>query len=153
MATFTARELEILALVHQCFSSDPKVDYEKLATLGGFKNKASASAVWGAIKKKRGRKPPKRGRPAGKAKAANGTKAAKGATRKGGGVKKEPEAAAADDEEALREEEEAEMVRAEERKLVGNLVKKEPEVEVEEEEEVDGGIDWEVEQKRFLKGE
>lgn len=86
MASFTARELEILALVHQCFISDPKVchspspsplsfpfspslsygaplspsstyspeqvDYEKLAALGGFKNKASASAVWGAIRKK-----------------------------------------------------------------------------------------------------
>ncbi|KAF2140827.1 uncharacterized protein K452DRAFT_298911 [Aplosporella prunicola CBS 121167] len=51
-SNLSARDLEVTALVWQCFKSDPSVDYEKLAQLANFKNAASASACWGTIKKK-----------------------------------------------------------------------------------------------------
>ncbi|KAH8648443.1 hypothetical protein BX600DRAFT_442735 [Xylariales sp. PMI_506] len=50
--SLTPRELEIAGLVWQCFESDPKVNYVKLAEIARFKNPASASACWLPIKKK-----------------------------------------------------------------------------------------------------
>ncbi|KAK6086027.1 hypothetical protein SCUP515_00387 [Seiridium cupressi] len=48
----SARDLELAGLVWQCFETDPKVDYKKLAEIAGFKNPATASACWLPVKKK-----------------------------------------------------------------------------------------------------
>ncbi|EME39919.1 hypothetical protein DOTSEDRAFT_27864 [Dothistroma septosporum NZE10] len=50
--TLTDGELKVLQLAWQCFTQDPKVDYEKLASLGGWKNKNTAAAIYSAAKKK-----------------------------------------------------------------------------------------------------
>ncbi|KAI1842230.1 hypothetical protein JX265_001410 [Neoarthrinium moseri] len=50
--TLTGRDLELAGLVWQCFDTEPKINYAKLAELAGFKNSATASACWGPVKKK-----------------------------------------------------------------------------------------------------
>ncbi|MCJ1470514.1 hypothetical protein MMC07_009160 [Pseudocyphellaria aurata] len=48
----TVRDLEILSMAFQCITSPLKIDFDKLANLGGFKTKASACASLSAVKKK-----------------------------------------------------------------------------------------------------
>ncbi|KAI0130520.1 hypothetical protein BJ170DRAFT_693065 [Xylariales sp. AK1849] len=50
--SLTSRELELAGLIWQCFESEPKINYQKLKDLAGFKNANSASACWNPIKKK-----------------------------------------------------------------------------------------------------
>ncbi|KAJ4989833.1 hypothetical protein SVAN01_04670 [Stagonosporopsis vannaccii] len=47
----TAREKEVLALAWQCMDTDPKIDFTKLAQLGGY-TPASANVTFGKIKRK-----------------------------------------------------------------------------------------------------
>lgn len=49
---FSDREMQIMAMAWQCFTEQPKVNYDKLAKLCNFSNVKSASNAWGAIKKK-----------------------------------------------------------------------------------------------------
>ncbi|KAL1613016.1 hypothetical protein SLS60_001248 [Paraconiothyrium brasiliense] len=49
--TFTAREMEVLALAWQCFENEPKIDIKKLASLTGY-TEGSASVTIGKIKRK-----------------------------------------------------------------------------------------------------
>ncbi|KAK4993376.1 hypothetical protein LTR66_006033 [Elasticomyces elasticus] len=51
-ATLTAAEQKVLSLAFQCFEAMPKVDYKKLADLGGYKTAASATACYIAARKK-----------------------------------------------------------------------------------------------------
>ncbi|RYC55726.1 hypothetical protein CHU98_g10482 [Xylaria longipes] len=46
------KEKAILGYAWKCFDSEPKVDYEKLAGLGGYTNPKSAANILAAAKKK-----------------------------------------------------------------------------------------------------
>ncbi|KAI2468477.1 hypothetical protein F4781DRAFT_266319 [Annulohypoxylon bovei var. microspora] len=48
----TSREMEILSKAWQCFEDVPKIDWQKLAVIAGFKNPATARACFAPIKKK-----------------------------------------------------------------------------------------------------
>ncbi|KAL1390989.1 hypothetical protein HDK64DRAFT_266204, partial [Phyllosticta capitalensis] len=48
----TPRDLEVAAFVWRCFKTEPTIDFAALAKVAHFKNAASASACWGATKKK-----------------------------------------------------------------------------------------------------
>ncbi|KAL7629863.1 hypothetical protein AAE478_001386 [Parahypoxylon ruwenzoriense] len=48
----SAREMEILAKTWQCFEDTPKIDWQKLADIAGFKNLQTARACFAPIKKK-----------------------------------------------------------------------------------------------------
>ncbi|KAK0290174.1 hypothetical protein LTR91_006364 [Friedmanniomyces endolithicus] len=52
--TLTERDQKLLLLATQCFEGAdfPKVDYVKLANIGGYKTKASATTAWCALKKR-----------------------------------------------------------------------------------------------------
>ncbi|KAK8054595.1 hypothetical protein PG994_009662 [Apiospora phragmitis] len=49
-AQFTPRDFEVSAKAWACLEGDAKLNYEKLATLGGYKNPASARESWRQIK-------------------------------------------------------------------------------------------------------
>ncbi|KAF2877108.1 hypothetical protein BDV95DRAFT_601524 [Massariosphaeria phaeospora] len=49
--SFSAREMEVLALAWQCMESEPKIDIDKLASLTGYTH-GSASVTMGNIKRK-----------------------------------------------------------------------------------------------------
>ncbi|KAF9735466.1 hypothetical protein PMIN06_006922 [Paraphaeosphaeria minitans] len=49
--TFSAREMQVLALAWQCFESEPKIDIKKLARITGY-TEGSASVTIGKIKRK-----------------------------------------------------------------------------------------------------
>ncbi|KAK4974742.1 hypothetical protein LTR66_011054 [Elasticomyces elasticus] len=51
-ATLTAAEQKVLSLAFQCFEAMPKVDYKKLADIGGYKTAASATTCYIAARKK-----------------------------------------------------------------------------------------------------
>ncbi|XDG09803.1 hypothetical protein ABKA04_009418 [Annulohypoxylon sp. FPYF3050] len=51
-ARLSPRDMEILALAWQCFETQPKVNYEKLAKIAEFKNANTASTCFGSVKKK-----------------------------------------------------------------------------------------------------
>ncbi|KAI1206062.1 uncharacterized protein F4807DRAFT_244015 [Annulohypoxylon truncatum] len=46
------REMEILSYAWQCFESQPKVNYEKLAEVAAFKNATSARVSFNSVKRK-----------------------------------------------------------------------------------------------------
>ncbi|KAI1413916.1 hypothetical protein F5Y13DRAFT_188892 [Hypoxylon sp. FL1857] len=48
----TAREVEILGKVWQCFDEQPKINWQKLAEVASFKNAATARACFTPIKRK-----------------------------------------------------------------------------------------------------
>ncbi|KAI1383772.1 uncharacterized protein F4822DRAFT_433712 [Hypoxylon trugodes] len=50
----TARDVEILSLAWQCFDTNPKINWQKLADVAGFKNASTACACFGPIRKKLG---------------------------------------------------------------------------------------------------
>ncbi|KAI1452507.1 hypothetical protein F4805DRAFT_28284 [Annulohypoxylon moriforme] len=48
----TQRDMEILSFAWQCFTVQPKIDFEKLAKVAPFKNSATARVCFGTVKKK-----------------------------------------------------------------------------------------------------
>ncbi|KAH7119854.1 hypothetical protein B0J11DRAFT_508645 [Dendryphion nanum] len=48
---FSAREMETLALAWQCFESEPKIDYKKLAAIAGY-TEGSAKTTMGNLRRK-----------------------------------------------------------------------------------------------------
>ncbi|KAK5275778.1 hypothetical protein LTR16_012137 [Cryomyces antarcticus] len=50
--SLSQRDTEVLALAWQCFETEPKIDYDKLAQLANYKTLASARVCFGNIKKK-----------------------------------------------------------------------------------------------------
>ncbi|TKA74012.1 hypothetical protein B0A49_04254 [Cryomyces minteri] len=50
--SLSQRDTEVLALAWQCFETEPKIDYDKLAQLANYKTLASARVCFGGIKKK-----------------------------------------------------------------------------------------------------
>ncbi|KAI9816036.1 MAG: hypothetical protein M1827_002028 [Pycnora praestabilis] len=48
----TPRQQELIVLGMQCYESEPKIDYNKLAALGNFKTAASANACYCVARKK-----------------------------------------------------------------------------------------------------
>ncbi|KAF2454350.1 hypothetical protein BDY21DRAFT_423892 [Lineolata rhizophorae] len=51
-SSMSERDMQVLALSWQCFTTQPNVDYEKLAALAGYKNKETASVILGGIRRK-----------------------------------------------------------------------------------------------------
>ncbi|KAK8062872.1 hypothetical protein PG997_014969 [Apiospora hydei] len=47
---FSTRDMEVSAMVWACLGGDIKIDFDKLATLGGYKNAASARECWRTTK-------------------------------------------------------------------------------------------------------
>ncbi|PVI02335.1 hypothetical protein DM02DRAFT_670625 [Periconia macrospinosa] len=50
--SLSSREMEVLALAWQCMDTEPKIDFEKLATLAGYGSRNSASVTFNNIRKK-----------------------------------------------------------------------------------------------------
>ncbi|KAK4636217.1 hypothetical protein CLAFUW4_00425 [Fulvia fulva] len=51
-SVFTDRESQLMAIAWQCFSEQPKINFDKMAGLAGYTNTKSCSNAWSAIKKK-----------------------------------------------------------------------------------------------------
>ncbi|KAF2641700.1 hypothetical protein P280DRAFT_516720 [Massarina eburnea CBS 473.64] len=50
--TFSAKEMQNLALAWQCMETEPKINMDKFAELAGYGSRASASVTFGNLKRK-----------------------------------------------------------------------------------------------------